>query len=216
MVVVVSQDAEDSVDVIHDRVTLPDGPLRPRDFNYEPCDPTDPLSIYRIVKKELDRLSRTVDGQPYAIIDITGGRKVMSAAAALAAWQLKLDLAYLEAQFDRHTRHPILGTDRLIILSDPTLIFGEQEMARALEMFQAGAFESARRRYDDLCDRIEVPGRARFMRRSARCTGRGAISTWPRCLRRWKRCGSRSAESAPSSAPSILPYWNGRSASSRG
>jgi CRISPR-associated protein (TIGR02710 family) len=164
MVVVVSRDAEDSIDVIHDRVTRPVGPLRPRDFHHASCDPTDPLSIYRIVKEELDRLSGTMSGRPYAIIDITGGRKVMSAAAALAAWQLKLDLAYLEGQFDRHTRHPILGTDRMLILRDPTILFGEQEMARALEMFQAGAFESARRRYDELCDRIEVPGRARFMR----------------------------------------------------
>ncbi len=164
MVVVVSRDAEDSVDVIHDRVTRPTGPLRPRDFHHVSCNPTDPLSIYRIVKEELERLDVAPGGRPYAIIDITGGRKVMSAAAALAAWQLKLDLAYMEGQFDRHSRHPIPGTDRMLILSDPTTLFGEQEMARALEMFRAGAFESARRRYHEICDTIAVPGRARFMR----------------------------------------------------
>jgi CRISPR-associated protein (TIGR02710 family) len=164
MVVLVSRDAEDSVDVIHDRVTRPIGPLRPRNFHHVPCNPTDPLGIYRIVKEELERLDVAAGDRPYAIIDITGGRKVMSAAAALAAWQLKLDLAYMEGQFDRHTRHPIPGTDRMLILSDPTTLFGEQEMARALEMFRAGAFESARRRYDEICDTIAVPGRARFMR----------------------------------------------------
>jgi CRISPR-associated protein (TIGR02710 family) len=164
MVVVVSRDAEDSVDVIHDRVTRPIGPLRPRDFHHVPCNPTDPLGIYRIVKEELERPDVATGGRPYAIIDITGGRKVMSAAAALAAWQLKLDLAYMEGQFDRQSRHPVPGTDRMLILSDPTTLFGEQEMARALEMFRAGAFESARRRYDEICDTIAVPGRARFMR----------------------------------------------------
>jgi CRISPR-associated protein (TIGR02710 family) len=164
MVVIVSRDAEDSIDVIHDRVTRPVGPLRPRDFHHTPCDPTDPLGIYRIVKEELGRLESTANGRPYAIIDITGGRKVMSAAAALAAWQLKLDLSYMEGQFDPHTRHPIPGTDRMMILSDPTTLFGEQEMARALEMFRAGAFESARLRYDEICDTIAVPGSARHMR----------------------------------------------------
>jgi CRISPR-associated protein (TIGR02710 family) len=123
------------------------------------------LSIYWIVKEELDRLgsSEPNNGQSYAVIDITGGRKVMSAAAALAAWQLKLDLAYLEGQFDPQTRHSVPGTDRMLILSDPTTLFGEQEMARALEMFRAGAFESARLRYGELCNRIAVPVRARYM-----------------------------------------------------
>nr|ADK54888.1 CRISPR associated sequence [uncultured soil bacterium] len=163
MVVVVSRDAEDSIDVIHDRVTRPSGPLRPRDFRHASCDPTDPLSIYRIVKEELDR-TPAGDGRPYAIIDITGGRKVMSAAAAMAAWQLKLELSYVEGRFDPHTRHPIPGTDRLLILDDPTTLFGEQEMGRALEIFRAGAFEAARRRYDELCETLAVPVRARYMR----------------------------------------------------
>jgi CRISPR-associated protein (TIGR02710 family) len=164
MVVIVSRDADDSIDVIDEWVTQPVGPLRPKDFKHHVCDPTDPLGIYKIVKEELELLDSAAGLRPYAIIDITGGRKVMSAAAALAAWQLKLDLSYMEGKFDRQSRHPIPGTDRMLILSDPTTLFGEQEMERALEMFRAGAFESARRRYDEICDTVAVPGRARFMR----------------------------------------------------
>ena len=164
MVLIVSKDAQDSIDVIHNHVAQPTGPLRPQDIGYHPCDPTDPMGIYRIVKDELGQLDSMSGCRPYAIIDITGGRKVMSAAAAMAAWQLKLDLSYMEGNYDPDTRHTVPGTDRMLILSDPNMLFGEQEMARALEMFRAGAFESAYHRYDEMCDSIEVPGRARFMR----------------------------------------------------
>lgn len=164
MVVIVSEAAQRSIDVIHYHVVHPGGRLMPSQFRAMDCDPTDPMSIYRIVKEELDRLVKGSESKPYAIIDITGGRKVMSAAAALAAWQLKLDLAYMEGQFDQNTRHPVPGTDRMLILDDPNTIFGEQEMSRAREMFRAGAFEAARRRYDEICDSIAVPVHARFMR----------------------------------------------------
>jgi hypothetical protein len=49
-------------------------------------------------------------------------------------------------------------------LDNPTTLFGEQELARALEMFRAGAFEAARRRYDEIAGRIAMPGKARLMR----------------------------------------------------
>jgi hypothetical protein len=164
MVLIVSKDAQDSIDVIHNQIAQPAGPLRPRDIAHHPCDPTDPLDIYRIIKAELGQFDSGPGRRPYAIIDITGGRKVMSAAAAMAAWQLKLDLSYMEGDYDPDSRHTRPGTDRMLILSDPNMLFGEQEMARALEMFRAGAFESAHRRYDEMCDSIEVPGHARFMR----------------------------------------------------
>lgn len=164
MILIVSKDARASIDAIYDRVTRPVGPLRPQDIEHYSCDPIDPMEIYRIVKLELDRLDSMTGGRPYAIIDITGGRKVMSAAAAMVAWQLKLDLSYMEGDYDPDTRQTTPGSDRMIVLSDPNTLFGEQELARALELFRAGAFEAARRRYDEICDSIQVPGRARFMR----------------------------------------------------
>ncbi|MFC0526125.1 TIGR02710 family CRISPR-associated CARF protein [Phytohabitans kaempferiae] len=164
MILIVSRDARSSIDAIYNWVTKPIGPLRPQDVEHYSIDPIDPIEIYRIVKLELDRLDSMTGGRPYAIIDITGGRKVMSAAAAMAAWQLKLDLSYVEGEYDPDTRQTTPGSDRMIVLNDPNTLFGEQELARALELFRAGSFEAARRRYDEICDSIEVPGRARFMR----------------------------------------------------
>lgn len=88
----------------------------------------------------------------------------MSAAAALAAWQLNLGLTYVENQFDPATRQPLPGQDRLITLDNPTAMFGEQEMQRALEAFRSGAFETARVKYQEICESIVEPGVARLMR----------------------------------------------------
>jgi CRISPR-associated protein (TIGR02710 family) len=156
VLLITSQDASDSVDLIGARLVGP-GRLRYQDFRHKPVDASDPLAMYSAIATELTE-------QPYAVIDLTGGRKVMSAAAALAAWQLNLGLTYIEAQFDPTTRKPLPGCDRLIALDNPTTLFGEQEMARALETFKSGAFEAAARSYGEICDRIAVPGRARLMR----------------------------------------------------
>lgn len=157
LVVITSRDAPDSVDLIGRRL-VPDR-LRFQDFRHVAVDPSDPLEMYESIAREL----AGVDPRR-AVIDITGGRKVMSAAAALAAWQLNLGLTYIENQFDPTTRQLRHGEVRLIALDNPTTLFGEQELDRALEMFRSGSFEAARRRYDEIADRIAVPGRARLMR----------------------------------------------------
>jgi hypothetical protein len=163
LVVVSSATAPESIDVIADHVVGKRG-MRYSHFRHSPCNPTDPLDIYKIVKAELDKLQAEDGQRPTAIIDITGGRKVMSAAAALAAWQLELGLCYVDSDFDPVARRPIPGSDRLLILDNPTALFGEQEMAAAWQTFASGAFEAARRRYNELSDILAEPTGARFMR----------------------------------------------------
>jgi CRISPR-associated protein (TIGR02710 family) len=158
VVVITSRDAPDSVDLIGQRLVAPDR-LRFQDFRHVAVDASDPLDMYQNIARELAGR----EGK-HAVIDITGGRKVMSAAAALAAWQLNLGLTYIENQFDPITRQLLHGEVRLIALDNPTTLFGEQELARALETFRSGAFEAARRRYDEISERIEMPGKARLMR----------------------------------------------------
>jgi CRISPR-associated protein (TIGR02710 family) len=163
LLVLFSEDTRAGIDSIAEHVVRRSG-LRYRDFMSRPCVPTDPHGIYRVVKEELDSI-RSPDGQrPYVILDITGGRKVMSAAAALAAWQLNLTLCYVEADYDPRLRRPVPGSDRLLVLGNPTELFGEQAMAAALRTFASGAFDAAYKHYDDLCDIIAEPARARFMR----------------------------------------------------
>lgn len=162
LLVISSEQTEASINVIADHLVGPGG-LRHSDFMHVRCTPTDPRGIYKAIKEELSRHWH-LDAQPYAVIDITGGRKVMSAAAALAAWQLKLDLCYVESDYDPERRQPLPGSDRLLLLDNPTALFGEQEMDAARQLFATGAFAVARQRYDELSNSIAEPGRARFMR----------------------------------------------------
>lgn len=163
LLVITSARAEDSVDVIADHV-VSGGRLRHKNFMHRWCNPTDPHGIYRVVKEQLGEPSAGAPDRGQAVIDITGGRKVMSAAAALAAWQLNLRLCYIETEWNPVTRQAVPGTDRLLLLDNPTTLFGEQGMEEALQLFAGGAFEAARRRYASLCDSLADPRRARFMR----------------------------------------------------
>jgi CRISPR-associated protein (TIGR02710 family) len=162
LVVVSSADATDSIDSIAERV-IGRGRLRQSEFTHRSCEPTDPLGIYWIVQNELDEHTKRHDGVAVAYLDITGGRKVMSAAAALAAWQLDLELCYIESRWDPGLRQPIPGSDRLLLLENPTSLFGAQEMSAAQHMFDGGAFDAARLRFEELAARLTRPARARFM-----------------------------------------------------
>ncbi|MGN9785416.1 TIGR02710 family CRISPR-associated CARF protein [Nonomuraea sp. ZG12] len=163
LLVIYSEQANASVDFIASRVIGP-GRLRYQDFSHRSVEPTDPQGVYREVKAELDRSATPDDRRLSAVIDITGGKKVMSAAAALAAWQLNLGICYLDGEYDQEFRRVVPGDERPLLLDNPTALFGEQEMAAALETFRNGAFGSAHAQYQDLCEQIAEPVRARFMR----------------------------------------------------
>jgi hypothetical protein len=160
LLVLNSEASKSSVDVIADELIAPGG-LRHRDFMHESVAPTDPRSIYRVVKAKLDGV--TGGRQPYAVIDITGGRKVMSASAALAAWQLNLRLCYLEGAYSPELRQNLPGKDRLMLLDNPAALFGDQAMDRTKAMFDSGAFDAARAQYEQLATSVPDPVRARFM-----------------------------------------------------
>lgn len=158
--VISSATTETSIDVIaaHLRDRLP-----MRYFRHTSCDGTDPVAIHRLVEEEVGNLPE--DGRRLsAMIDITGGKKVMSAAAALVAWQLDLRLCYIDSSYDGEMRQPIPGTERLLILDNPTTIFGKQEMDAALATFRSGAFAVAREKFTALADSMTEPSRARLLR----------------------------------------------------
>ncbi|GAA1956802.1 hypothetical protein [Catenulispora subtropica] len=162
LLIIGSEESKRSIDVIGDAVVGP-GQLAHRNFNHEPCDPRDPMSIYRLIQSRLDTVSKAERRRPVAMIDITGGKKVMSAAAALAAWQLDLPLCYLDGTYSARLRQHIPGQDRLLLLPNPAALFGDQEMDRARVMFDEGSFAAARARYAQLAESVPEPARARFM-----------------------------------------------------
>ena len=166
LLVITSADARTSIDTIGKHLLgEEEGMIRLSDFSHKNCEPSDPLSIYEIIKGQLNDIEQNGGtGQINAYLDITGGKKVMSATAALAAWQLDLPLIYIDSEFDPEIRQPKPGTERALRLDNPTTIFGEQELNTALSIFDNGAFEAAATRFDSLAQRLANPTQARFNR----------------------------------------------------
>jgi hypothetical protein len=158
LTIVSSDNVSDKVDVIIDKLY---GRLKPSQIQHYFCDPADPLGIYDIVKKAVRPQSG--DGVVPAMIDITGGKKVMSASAALAASQLDLQMCYVNGDFDAEMRVAVPGSERLKVLSNPTMLFGDQDMKAATEMFRSGVYAGAKVRFAELSESMSEPVRARFL-----------------------------------------------------
>ncbi|MEV4320511.1 hypothetical protein [Actinocrispum sp. NPDC049592] len=159
LLVVSSENTRTKVDVIHEK-------LRDRlafsQIQVVYCEPADPIGIYEIVRKAVG--PRHLGGPALkAIIDITGGKKVMSAGAALAASQLDLKMCYIDSDYDPEMRQALPGTERLCILPNPTALFGDKEMESALAMFRSGAYSGATARFGQLSESMSEPARARFL-----------------------------------------------------
>ena len=159
LLVISSDNTRPQVDMIHKKIG---DRLEFSQFMHEYVDPVNPIDIYELVKKAV-RPVRPSDPPLRAIIDITGGKKVMSASAALAASQLDLKLCYIDSEFDPEMRQAIPGTERLCILSNPTVLFGDKDMDAAVQMFKSGDYPGAKERFAELSDRVSEPARARYL-----------------------------------------------------
>lgn len=78
------------------------------------------------------------------IVDITGGKKIMSASAAQAAWEINAPLCYVEGDYDPIARRPALGSERLEILSNPSREKARQARREAITAWKMRNFSNAR------------------------------------------------------------------------
>ena len=166
LLVISSPKADAGIDQIADQVVgSGEGRLPQRRFHHKLCNPTDPYEIYRKVKECLDenKIGAASNERIRAIIDMTGGKKVMSAAAGLLAWRLNLPLCYVESDFDESSRRPRPGSERLIFLENPLSIYREDEKSQALAAFNSGNYHVASRQFRQLAEAVCEPAFAKFM-----------------------------------------------------
>jgi hypothetical protein len=86
------------------------------------CDHDDPTSIAKLVGHVSSGSSRSGS----TVIDITGGKKIMTAAAALAAWRWDLPMTYLDGCFDPELRQPEPGSERIVMIDRPSSLFDRE------------------------------------------------------------------------------------------
>jgi len=165
LLVLQSESAPQSIDVIAKHTGVLPSRIQP-----SLVDPNDPLTIYAQVKDEVERIRRLTGRQANVVIDITGGKKIMSAAAALAATQLDLQMCYIDGRrYDPSLRQPVPGTEKLVLLSNPTEIFMEREMEKASTLLAHGDFLASYRRFGEIADKTDRSSRAQFGRDLAHC-----------------------------------------------
>jgi hypothetical protein len=167
ILVISSEVAYGMIDIIGEFV-MKQG-LRLSQFRHESCNPAD-LSLFELicrrVKSHRDAIASKGSKAEKAetLIDITGGKKVMSAGAAMAAGELDLRICYVDNQYDDSRRAAVPGTEEIVLLDSPYQLYGGAELKRADHDFDMGAFEVARSRYGKLAERLNEPAQARFMR----------------------------------------------------
>ena len=86
---------------------------------------TEPMDIYREIKKAYIEW-----GKPEKLhIDITGGTKAMSAAAAMAGAVIDIQLIYVGSNhYLPDFRKPCPGSETLFYIANPLSVFGDLEI----------------------------------------------------------------------------------------
>ncbi len=136
---------EDSRDRAHDELAKISS-LRRTIISDECVDPLDLSEQFGAIRRAV--LDRRRDGR-VDLIDITGGKKIMSAIAAQAAWDLTLDLCYIETALDPVRSGPKFGTESVEVLRVPRELKASRNRVDAHSARHAGDFGSAVRLLDD-------------------------------------------------------------------
>ncbi len=123
-------------------------------FSKRKVKETDPLDIYREIKEVYLRWNK-----PQKLyIDITGGTKTMSAAAAMAGAVVDVQLVYVGSEdYLQDFRKPNPGSEQLYHISNPMEIFGDLEIEKAFALFSKHNYAGARERLFELKDSVPTP-----------------------------------------------------------
>ena len=111
---------------------------------------SDPIEIY---KKIMDFYTEW--GKPKKIaIGITGGKKIMSSAAAMAGAILGADLYYVDTEAKNKFNKPVPGSEYLRPVDNPYAVFGDFEADKAKELFRRHDYAGAQRIFNELTQQI--------------------------------------------------------------
>lgn len=110
------------------------------------CPPADPEKIIAIIGAVVASARQEIkDAQ--VVVDITGGKKVMSAAAALAASKYELPVVYIDGNYDPSLRRPIPGSEELLVVSKGRRLRTNIEWLIGAALYRAGQFGLAAQRF---------------------------------------------------------------------
>lgn len=128
--------------------------LQPEDFLMREIHETNPLDIYR----EIKRVYLEWNKPEKLYIDFTGGTKAMSAAAAMAGAMIRVQLIYVGTEdYLTDFRKPRPGSEVLYFISNPLQVFGDLEIEKAVILFEEGNYAGVREKLKELKENVPEP-----------------------------------------------------------
>ena len=117
------------------------------DYERRQVEKSDPISVYI----EIRRAYRQWRDCGAIAVDITGGTKCMSAAAAMAGHAIGAMLVYVDSQeYLPGTRSPLPGSEYLRVVQDPYHVLGDLKDEEAHGLFKRHDFRGAERIVSEL------------------------------------------------------------------
>lgn len=145
--------------------------------------------IYRAVR---DFLRSSGQSARSVFVDPTGGKKSMSASAALAGFLAGSPLVYVDyGEYHGPNRIPVAGTEYPRLLTNPLEVMGDLELRDIFGAFNRSDFAEAERLANRLAERLYEPRQAECLAKLA-----GAYGAWDRFDFRAARNGLAAAREA--------------------
>lgn len=112
----------------------------------------DAAEVYEKIKGKLDIFK----GKKIAV-DLTRGKRAMSAGAAIVGDFFGCDLIYIDEKWIDEIKRGVPGTEKLIRVKNPLYMFGELEQKYATELFNRYEYVAAQKLFEELCTKVSDP-----------------------------------------------------------
>ncbi len=143
--------------------------LSPANFVHVQVPDPPEVEIYREIRDFLRQ--RRIEPQDL-FVDPTGGKKSMSAAAALAAFWMGARLVYVDyREYHPQSRIPVPGSEYPRLMANPLNDLGDLEIERIVTAYRVGRYAEAASRSEDLARRLYEPRLAESYRLAALAYG---------------------------------------------
>src|SRR3989338_8127533 len=90
-------------------------------------------------------------------VDLTGGKRVISAGSAIMACFFGFDLIYIDEDWHDDIKRGIPGTEELVLVKNPFHTFGDLEKSYAKILFNQYSFDHSKEFYKSLCSKVIDP-----------------------------------------------------------
>ncbi|MBX3251875.1 MAG: hypothetical protein KF901_32145 [Myxococcales bacterium] len=117
--------------------------------------PSEPVDAYHELARAIRDVATEMGiGLSRTLVDVTGGKKTMVAAAFLVCSELGLRSCYVDAEYDERARMPRPCTSDHRLLGDPIAAFKVRELQRVVQLCRARDYAQALSILDDVAEHV--------------------------------------------------------------